>query len=75
MEPYLMEKTAIANKAAVKVAELFNITDIADSNTLYYTVATSICDVIPEGDGQHHKVLVDRKENALLKKVDKARVI
>eukprot|EP00957_Ditylum_brightwellii_P003751 284868-Ditylum_brightwellii.AAC.1 len=73
MEPYLTEKTALANKAALKVAELFNITDIADLNTLYYAVAASICDVISEGGGQQHKVPVDRKENALKKKVDETR--
>eukprot|EP00957_Ditylum_brightwellii_P047358 3597745-Ditylum_brightwellii.AAC.1 len=68
MEPYLTKKTALTNKAAVKVAELFNITNIADLNTLHYAVTSLICDVIPEGDGQQHKVPVDRKENALQKR-------
>eukprot|EP00957_Ditylum_brightwellii_P105752 8065148-Ditylum_brightwellii.AAC.2 len=66
-------KTALANKAAVKVAELFSISAIADLKTLYYAVAALICDVIPEQEGKQHKVPVDRKENALQTKVDKAR--
>eukprot|EP00957_Ditylum_brightwellii_P147676 11246073-Ditylum_brightwellii.AAC.1 len=37
------------------------------------SIAALICDVIPEGEGKQHTVPVDRKENALQTKVDKAR--
>eukprot|EP00957_Ditylum_brightwellii_P054575 4135045-Ditylum_brightwellii.AAC.1 len=64
----------LANKATVKVAELFNIQDIEEINTLYYAVAASICDIVPERDGKQKNIPDSKKEDVLQTKVVKARV-
>eukprot|EP00957_Ditylum_brightwellii_P078978 6006306-Ditylum_brightwellii.AAC.1 len=61
-----------ANKVACRIAETYSISTINNLNTLYYTVAITLCKTIPKGE-KHNGEKTDSKEATLLKKVDKAR--